>query len=134
MSTWTWFVKIWTVSNCEFNVNFLTFLVYTTSFFSQETIEVSYIVIWWLIFEKQFWRDIWIWVKVILSQLYLPNLTLQFFLFWWQFRPIRPRHVPSFILMGTNGIEDGRKCGHEKNSFLIKVIYFKALVFKYFVS
>jgi hypothetical protein len=36
--------------------------------------------------------------------------------------------------MGTNGIEDGRKCGHEKNSFLIKVIYLKALVFKYFVS
>ena len=33
--------------------------------------------------------------------------------------------------MGTNGIEDGRKCGHEKNSFLIKVIYLKALVFKY---
>ena len=60
------------------------------------------------------------------------NLTI--FLFWWQFRPIRPRNVPSFILMGTNGIEDGRKCGHEKNSFLIKVIYLKALVFKYFVS
>ena len=25
MSTWTSFVKIWTVNNCEFNANFLTF-------------------------------------------------------------------------------------------------------------
>ena len=64
----------------------------------------------------------------------LAKFNLTIFLFWWQFRPIRPRNVPSFILMGTNGIEDGRKCGHEKNSFLIKVIYLKALVFKYFVS
>ena len=33
MSTWTSFVKIWTVSNCEFNVNFLTFLgLYTLAF------------------------------------------------------------------------------------------------------
>ena len=39
-----------------------------------ETIGVSQIIIWWLIFEKQsfhFWREIWIWVVVILLQLYL---------------------------------------------------------------
>ena len=73
MSTRTSFVKIWTVSNCEFNANFLTFLSLYHLFFALETIGVSEITIWWLIFEKkpfQFWREIWIWVVVILLQLY----------------------------------------------------------------
>ena len=41
--------------------------------FWSRTIWVSQIIIWWLIFEKkpyQFWREIWIWVVVILLQLY----------------------------------------------------------------
>ena len=73
MSTWTYFVKIWTDSNCELNANFLTFLDLNHLCFALETIGVSQIVIWLLIFEKnpfQFWREIWIWVVVILLQLY----------------------------------------------------------------
>ena len=79
MSTWTSFVKIWTVSNCEFNANFLTFLGLYHMLFALETIGVTYIIIWWLIFEKksfQFWREIWIWVVVILLQLYCLMLVL----------------------------------------------------------
>ena len=41
MSTSTSFVKIWTVSNCEFNANFLTFLGLCHLLFALETIEVS---------------------------------------------------------------------------------------------
>jgi hypothetical protein len=36
--------------------------------------------------------------------------------------------------MGTNGIEDAGNADMKKTVFLIKVIYLKALVFKYFVS
>ena len=74
MSTWTSFVKIWTVSNCEFNANFLTFLGLYYFLFALETIGVSLIIIWWLILFKkrpfQFWGKIWILVVVILLQLY----------------------------------------------------------------
>ena len=41
--------------------------------FDLETIEVSYITLWLLMFEKksfQFWREIWIQVLIILLQLY----------------------------------------------------------------
>ena len=72
MSTWTSFVKIWTVDNCEFNANFVIFLGFYHLLFALETIGVSWIIIWWLIFEKkpfQFWREIWIWIVVILLQL-----------------------------------------------------------------
>ena len=68
MSTWTSFVKIWTDSNCKFNANFLTFLMLYHLFFALESIGVSWIIIWWLIFEKkpfQFWRQISIQVLVI---------------------------------------------------------------------
>ena len=68
MSTWTYFVKIWTDSNCELNANFLTFLDLNHLCFALETIGVSQIVIWLLIFEKnpfQFWREIWTQVLVI---------------------------------------------------------------------
>ena len=41
MSTWTSFVKIWTVSNCEFNATFLTSLGLYHLLFALETIEVS---------------------------------------------------------------------------------------------
>ena len=41
MSTWTLFVKIWTVSHCEFNANFLTFLGSYHLLFALETIGVS---------------------------------------------------------------------------------------------
>ena len=40
MSTWTLFVKIWTVSNCEFNANILTFLSLYHLLFVLETIGV----------------------------------------------------------------------------------------------
>ena len=72
-------ICIWTVSNCEFNTNFLTFLGLYHMLFALETIGVTYIIIWWLIFEKksfQFWREIWIWVVVILLQLYCLMLVL----------------------------------------------------------
>ena len=65
MSTWTSFVKIWTVSNCVFNANFSAFWGLYHMLFALETIGVSEIIIWWLVFEKkpfQFWRKIWIWV------------------------------------------------------------------------
>ena len=73
------FVKIWTVS--EFNANFLTFwgLYYIIPFCSRNYIGFSYIVIWWLIFEKkpfQFWQKIWIWVIDILLQLYQHQLLI----------------------------------------------------------
>ena len=71
MSTWTSFVKIWTVSNCEFNANFLTFLGLYHLLFALETIGVSLIIIWWQIFWEKVWREIWIWIIVILLQLYL---------------------------------------------------------------
>ena len=74
MSTWTWYVKIWTVNNCEFNANFLAFLDLYDLLIVLGTIETSEIIIWWLIpsWEKsfQFWRGIWIWVAVVLLQLY----------------------------------------------------------------
>ena len=73
MSTWTSFVKIWTVRNCEFDANFLTFLDLCHLLFALETIGVSWIIKWLLIFEKrafQFWRKIWFWVVIILLQLY----------------------------------------------------------------
>ena len=60
MSTWTSFVKIWTVSNCESNPNFLTFfLIYTTCFLLKKLLELVKSSS-----EKkpfQFWREIWIW-------------------------------------------------------------------------
>ena len=65
-------MSTWTVSNCEFNANFLTFLDLYHLLFALETIGFSWIITWWLIFEKkpsQFWREIWIWVVVILLQL-----------------------------------------------------------------
>ena len=71
MSTWTSFFRILTVSNCEFNANFLGLY---HMLFALDTIGVSYIIIWWLTFDKtsfQFWREILIWVLVILLQLYL---------------------------------------------------------------
>ena len=74
------FVKIWTVSNCKFDANFLTFLGLYHMLFAVETIGVSEIIIWLLIFEKkpfQFWREIWIWVLVILLQLYLHRFWLR---------------------------------------------------------
>ena len=40
LSTWTSFVKIWTVSNCEFNANFLTFWGLYHLLFALETIGV----------------------------------------------------------------------------------------------
>ena len=40
MSAWASFVNIWTVSNCEFNVNFLTFLGLYHLFFALKTIRV----------------------------------------------------------------------------------------------
>ena len=41
MNTWTSFVKIWTVSNCEFNANFVTFWGLYHLLFALETVEVS---------------------------------------------------------------------------------------------
>ena len=38
MSTWKFFVKIWTVGNCELNANFLPFLGFHHLLFAQETI------------------------------------------------------------------------------------------------
>ena len=61
MSICTAFVIIWTVSNCEFNANFLTFLGLYYLLFALETIGLSWIIIWWLISEKksfQFWQEI----------------------------------------------------------------------------
>ena len=53
MTTWTSFVKIWTVNNCEFNANFLSFLGLYHLLFTLQTIGVSLIIIWWLnIWEK----------------------------------------------------------------------------------
>ena len=52
----------------------MTFLGLYHLLFALETIGISEIIIWWLIFEKrpfQFWREIWIWVVVILSKLYI---------------------------------------------------------------
>ena len=46
MSTWTSFVKIWTVSNCEFDANFLTFFGLYHLHFALKTIGVSWIIIW----------------------------------------------------------------------------------------
>ena len=71
MSSWTSFVKIWTVSNCEFIANFLTFLGLYHLLFALETIGVSYINHHLManvyVFEKkpfQYWQEIWIWVVV----------------------------------------------------------------------
>ena len=52
MSTCTSFVKMWTVSNCEFNANWL-FWVYTTCFFSLETIGVKMFK-----FSNRFWKSV----------------------------------------------------------------------------
>ena len=41
MSIWLSFVNIWTVCNCEFNANFLTFGGLYYLFFELETIEAS---------------------------------------------------------------------------------------------
>ena len=73
MNTWSSFVKIRTVRNHEFDANFLTFLDLCHLLFALETIGVSWIIKWLLIFEKrafQFWRKIWFWVVIILLQLY----------------------------------------------------------------
>ena len=51
MSTWTSFGKIWTVSNCEFYANFLTFWGLHHLLFALETIGVK--SSYWLIFEKK---------------------------------------------------------------------------------
>ena len=67
MSTCTLFVKIWTVSNFEFNANLLTFCGLYHLIFALKTIGVSKIIIWWLIFEEkqfQLWRETWIQVLV----------------------------------------------------------------------
>ena len=72
MNTKTSFVKICAVIKCEFNINFFTFLGLHHMLFALETIGVSWIIIWWLIFEKktfQFSQEILIWVVVILLQL-----------------------------------------------------------------
>ena len=73
MRIWTSLVKIWTLCNCEFNENVLTFWDLYHLLFYLESIGF-----WWLIFEKrpfQFWQKIWIQVVVILLQLY-PALIL----------------------------------------------------------
>ena len=73
MSNWTSYVRIWTVSNCELIANFLTFLGLYHLLFALEIFWVSWIIIWWQMFEKksfQFFWEIWIWVAVILLQLY----------------------------------------------------------------
>ena len=53
MSIWTSFVKIWMVSNYEFNATFLTFWGSYRLIFDLETIEVSWMILQWLIFEKK---------------------------------------------------------------------------------
>ena len=70
MSTWTSFVKIWTVSNCEFN---LMANIWEKAF--------------------QFWWEIWIRVVVILLQLYIRG-TYSFFNQPNSFLPARWFHFP----------------------------------------
>ena len=69
-------VKNWILCSCKFKVNLLIFLVFFYYLlFDLETIGISYIIIWWLIFWKktnQFWQEIWIQILIILLQLYDP--------------------------------------------------------------
>ena len=63
MIIWSSFVKMRLGCSCEFKANSFIFCHFYPLLFDLETI------IWWLIFEKrpfQFWREIWIWVLVIL--------------------------------------------------------------------
>ena len=58
---------------CKFKAFFHNFWCLFHILFDLNIIGVSYIIIWWLIFEKksdQFWREVWIHVLVISLQLY----------------------------------------------------------------
>ena len=107
------FLLIWTVSNCEFNANYLSFLGLYHLLFALETIAVSLNIIWWLIFEKKPW-EIWIWVVVILLQLYLIVLVVIGLLSWrifWQYHCRHFGHAFFRFRTGFRGRLDIR--GHE---------------------
>ena len=117
MSTCTSFVKIWTVSNFEFNTNFLNFLGLYHLRFALKTIGFSLTIIWWLIFEKkpfQLWHKIWIWIIVILLQLYLIVVVVIGLLSWrifWQYHCRHFGHAFFRFRTGFRGRLDIR--GHE---------------------
>ena len=136
MSTWTSFVKIWTVSNCKFNANFLTFLGLYHLLFALETI-------WWLnlnlvccyfIITVIFFSWNWLigFIRMSTSRTKAPtyenviwknflNTCLDIFHFWGHTRVMRNSHksMPigkntSFLFLHMVSFKQGQNSKHQK--------------------